>query len=106
VASGALFFACPGGADRVTCLAGACERPGFVCATFVCFRGTPAFAALRSGPCACAGGPLSSGGIARAGHAKAEHSRAVPTTAGTRCDRERGGATVTNVRIGQRMARW
>ena len=100
----ALFLSCPGAADRIACPGGgACERPGFGWRTFACPRACPGFAALGPAPCECAGGPFSAGGVAKAGHAKVEPSRAVPITAGTRCDRERGGATVTNFRIGQRM---
>jgi ketosteroid isomerase-like protein/anti-sigma regulatory factor (Ser/Thr protein kinase) len=48
---------------------------------------------------------LPSGAFATVGHAKATHSTAVTLREGTRCFRDRGGATVTNVRIGERIRR-
>ena len=112
VAGGAAFLACPGGAlRRCPSWPGRAPRPS-----------SPGRAPRPSSPARAprpswpgraprpssawpGGGPLSSGRFAATGHAKARHSNSAPTRAETRCNRERGGATVTNFRIGQRMPR-
>ena len=89
LAAGADFFACPGGAAFAAFFA----WPGAVCA----FPGPCAFAAFF----ACPGG-VWPGCLPEAGNANRAQTSAALRMAGTRCDRERGGATVTNFLIGKR----
>ena len=111
----AAFLACPGGAPPAAAFLawpggvafaaffawpGAAFAAPPLGADFFAWPGGAAFAAFFACP-----GATFPGCLPAAGYAKRAQRSAALRRAGTRCNRERGGATVTNFLIGQRRIR-